>query len=138
MELHKFKDIFYGKLDGQLFIWDSSWEIFRPIEYLGWDGDTIIAVDTKYKSDLFCPWYGFGSSEMKELCQKLTETIELDVPESVPDLKGEWFRDREIQFASKCSPRTPLSWSKYIKYIGSRSKTLRKHNESRHTKRTIN
>jgi hypothetical protein len=36
---------------------------------LGWNGKEIVAVDKKYKQDIFDPWYGYGSAEMKQLCR---------------------------------------------------------------------
>jgi len=139
MELTNFKGTIYGKLKYQLFVWDSGWESFRPIEKIGWNGSAIVAVDSKYKTDLFSPWYGYGSSDMKQLCKHLTETTELDVPESafIPWLSGEWWRDRNCSFASDCTPRSAASWSKYLKYMNMKSKTLRRHVDNRATKRLV-
>ncbi len=138
MELAKFKGTLYGKLNTQLFVWEAEWDSFRPIEHIGWNGKEIVPVDTKYKQDIFDPYYGYGSPEMKQLCRKLTDTTELDVPESsIPWLKGEFWRDRNCTFAFECSSRSVESWKKYIGYMNSRAKTLRKHFQSRKTKRSI-
>ena len=139
MELINFKGTLYGKVDSQLFVWESSWDSFRPIEHIGWNGKELIAVDTKYKEDIFSPWYGYGSSEMKEVCRRLTDITELSVPESdsIPWLKGEWWRDRNCTFAFECSPKTVQSWKRYIGYMNSRAKTLRRHIHSRKTKRAL-
>ena len=137
MELTKFKGILYGKLSGQQFIWDSEWDSFRPIELLGWTGKEIVAIDKKYKQDIFDPYYGYGSPEMKQLCRRLTDITELDVPESGIELKEEWWRDRFCSFAFECSPKDTNSWKRYIQYSNSRAKTLRKHHNCRKTKRTI-
>jgi hypothetical protein len=139
MELCKFKGTLYGKLESQLFIFDSTWESFRPIETIGWDGEKIVAVDTKYKSDIFDQWYGFGSANMKQLCKRLTEITELETPESqsIPWLKGEFWRDRQCSFAFSCTSKTPLSWQKYVKYMNSKPRTLRQPIRNRATKRLL-
>jgi hypothetical protein len=136
MEVCNFKGTIYGKLENQYFVWDSSWEIFRPIEKLGWNGKEITIVE-KYKQDLFDPWYGFGSPEMKKLCERLTDITSLDVPESGIPWFTEWWKDRYCSFAYDCSPRTSASWLKYIKYTNSRAKTLRTHFKTRATKRLV-
>lgn len=137
MELAKFKGTLYGKLQTQLFIWEAEWDSFRPIERIAWNGQELVAIDTKYKQDIFDPWYGYGSSEMKQLCRKLTDITELDVPESIPWLKGEWWRDRECSFAFECSSRSVQSWKKYVSFLNSRPRTLRRHRENRATKRLV-
>jgi len=138
MELCKFKGVLYGKLDRQLFVWESEWDSFRPIEKIAWDGSKIITIDI-YRKDIFHPFYGFGSSEMKELCKKLTETTELGIPESdsLPWIENEWFRDRKCTFAYTCTPRNTVSWTRYIKYLNSKPKTLRRHSDSRKTRRLV-
>ena len=138
MELCKFKGTIYGKIQTQLFVWDSAWESFRPIDKIGWNGSEIVAVET-FKKDIFDPYYGFGSEDMKQLCKRLTETTELPTEESdhIPWLKGEWWRDRDCSFAHECTPRTTVSWNKYIHYMNSRAKTIRKHIHSRATKRLL-
>jgi hypothetical protein len=139
MELINFKGTLYGKLETQLFIWEAEWDSFRPLERIGWNGKEIIGVDTKYKQDIFDPYYGYGSPEMKQLCRRLTDITELNVPESgnIPWLKGEFWRDRNCSFAFECSPKSVQSWKKYIGYMNSRAKTLRRHNHSRATKRLL-
>jgi hypothetical protein len=138
MELAKFKGTLYGKVNSQLFIWEESWDSFRPIENIGWNGKELVAVDTKYKTDIFDPYYGYGSAEMKEVCKRLTEITELNVPESsIPWLKGEWWRDRNCTFAFECSPKTVESWKKYITYMNSRAKTLRKMPSKHVTRRKL-
>ena len=139
MELIHFKGIIYGKLETQLFVWEAAWDSFRPIESIGWNGKEIIGVDTKYKQDIFDPYYGYGSLEMKQLCRRLTDITELDVPESgnISWLKGEFWRDRNCSFAFECSSRSIESWKKYIGYMNSRAKTLRKIPGNRITRRKL-
>lgn len=138
MELINFKGTLYGKLESQLFVWEAAWDSFRPIESIGWNGKEIIGVDTKYKQDIFDPYYGYGSLEMKQLCRRLTDITELDVPEStIPWLKGEFWRDRNCSFAFECSSRSVQSWKNYIAYTNSRAKTLRKIPGNRITRRKL-
>jgi hypothetical protein len=139
MELINFKGTLYGKLESQLFVWEAAWDSFRPIESIGWNGKEIIGVDTKYKQDIFDPYYGYGSLEMKQLCRRLTDITELDVPESgnISWLKGEFWRDRNCSFAFECSSRSIESWKKYIGYMNSRAKTLRKIPGNRITRRKL-
>jgi hypothetical protein len=139
MELIKFKGTIYGKVKTQFFVWEPSWESFRPIEKIAWNGKAIVAVDGIYKDDIFDPFYGYGSAEMKHLCKVLTENTDLGVSESdtMPWIAGEWWRDRQCSFANECTSRTPASWNRYIKYMNSKSKTLRNHRETRATKRLL-
>jgi len=139
MELVNFKGTLYGKLESQLFVWEAAWDSFRPLERIGWNGKEIIGVDTKYKQDIFDPYYGFGSPEMKQLCRRLTDITELNIPESqtMPWVKGEWWRDRECSFAFECSSKSVQSWKRYIGYLNSKHKTLRRHFDRRATKRLL-
>jgi hypothetical protein len=138
MELCKFKGILYGKLGTQFFIWDSSWESFRPIEKIAWNGNKITFIDSQYKQDIFDPYYGYGSEDMKKLCNHLSETTELGISESphMRWLDSEWWRDRKCTF-SECASRDNSSWNRFIKYTNSKPKTLRRHIENRATKRLI-
>jgi hypothetical protein len=138
MELIKHGELF-GKLESQLFIWDSNWESFRPIEKIGWDGKNITYSDYKYKEDLFDPWYGYGSSEMKQLCKRLIEIVDLGkYSEDITILfkDTEWFRDRKVSLLP-CAPKSSSSWLKYIKYTKSKARTLRTFKHSKKTKRVM-
>ena len=135
MELVKFKGALYGKLKTQLFVWEPEWDSFRPVEKIAWNGKNIVAVDSLYKQDIFDPYYGYGSPEMKQLCRKLTDSTELEAPEKVPWFT-EWWKDRYCNFTD-CCPRDTKSWKRFIEYTGSRAKTLRKRIETKKTKRVI-
>jgi len=126
MELVKYKDTLYGR-DGGLFVWDSAWETFRPIKKIGWNGSMITHINM-YTSDLLDPWYGFGSLEMREKCQKLTETVDLgtygtDISVLFED--SEWLRDRKIPLLP-CAPRDGKTWSRYLNTMNLRRKTIRR------------
>ena len=129
----------YCKLEFQLFIWDSAWELWRPITRVGWSGIKITYDDRKYKKDIFDPWYGFGSAEMKELCKKLTAFIDREkYTENIESLfeYPEFVYDRKISFLDSCSSiKTKESWHKYLKYMNQKSKTLRKFIDNKKTKK---
>jgi hypothetical protein len=124
MELRKHQGVIYGKLKEHLFLWDSAWETFRPIDEIVWDGSKFVSVP-KY-TDIFDPNYGFGSADMKELCRRLTEITNLEtVVETIPWTAGEWFKDRLVPF-HPCLPKTVEGWKRYIKHTGDSQKTLRR------------
>jgi hypothetical protein len=132
MELRKHQGVIYGKLQNHLFQWDSTWEMFRPIHEIVWDGKIFVSIP-KYNSDIFDKNYGFGTSEMKELCRRLTETVDLEsAEEKIPWMAGEWFKDRLIPF-HPCVPKTVEGWKRFISYTGASQKTLRrqKHNATK-------
>lgn len=139
MELIKIKESLYLKTETQMFIFDSVWEMFRPIDYLGWDGKQITFEDKKYKEDLFDSSYGFGSEEMKLLCQKYTDEIELSQfreSNGSEFLNKEWFFDRKCTFLP-CSKKDKRSWQMYLRYLNSKHKTLRNHHLNKKTKRSL-
>jgi hypothetical protein len=124
MDLRSYKGTVYGKLKNRLFQWDSNWESFRPIEKIVWNGKELKSLFPFF--DMFDPYYGFGSSDMKQLCDRLTEITNLETAvEQLPWIEGEWFKDRNVPFES-CVAKTQDSWKKYIQYTGSCPKTLRK------------
>jgi len=127
MELIKYKDTLYGKLNSDLFIWDSAWESFRPISKIGWNGSVVTHVDL-YKNDLLDPWYGFGSLEMREKCRELTETVELsEYGTDISKLftQSEWLRDRKIPLLP-CTSRDGKTWTRYLNTMNLRRKTIRR------------
>ena len=138
MELIKFKGRIYGRLDTQFFIWESSWESFRPIEKIVWDGSKVTVIDSKYKTDIFDQYYGFGSHEMNLKCSILSQEANLEIPENndIKWLNEEWWRDRRCSF-SPCAQKDSLSWHRYLKYTNSKHRTIRMHTNNRATKRLI-
>jgi hypothetical protein len=140
MDVIKHQDL-YCKLEFQLFVWDTSWELWRPISAVGWDGNKITYDDHEYKKDIFDPWYGFGSPEMKELCKKITAFIDRSkYTEDIDKLfkYPEFLYDRKIGFLDICQNlKTKESWRAYLKYLGKKNKTLRKFNDNKKTRRLL-
>lgn len=131
MEVCTFHTRTYGKLNQTLFVFEPTWDSFRPIKKVGWDGKKF-STDELFKSNLFSPHYGFESIEQKEMCRKLTEETELGGREITDPTEFwkwagltsvTWFRDRPCVFLTECSPK---NWHEYLKYTGSRAKTLRR------------
>ena len=142
MDVIKHQEL-YCKLQFQLFLWDTGWEIWRPITKIGWSGTKITYDDHKYKKDIFDPYYGFGSLEMKDLCKKLTDFI--DRTKYTEDIEKlfiypEFLYDRKIEFLEMCPQinlKTKQSWQKYLKYMNQKSRTLRKFTDTRKTRRLL-
>ena len=145
MELCEFREVIYGKLNNQLFTFETSWDSFRPISFVGWDGSDFVAEDSAYKKNLFSSYYGYGSAEMKKLCSELTKSIELGNAVSITDPVSfwrwckhsptHWWHDRPVLFLNACVDRSRVSWKKYIDQTHSRRRTLRKNILNRATKR---
>jgi hypothetical protein len=131
MDVIKHEEL-YCKLQFQLFLWDTGWEIWRPISAIGWNGSKITYDDYEYKKNIFDPYYGFGSLEMKELCKKLTDFVDrTNYTEDIEKLFDypEFLYDRKIRFLDCCPQlniKTKESWHKYLKYMNQKSRTLRK------------
>jgi hypothetical protein len=147
MELCEFHSQIYGKYDNQLLVFEPSWDCFRPIEKVGWNGNKYIPVDAKYKQNLFDENYGYGSLEMKELCTRLIRTVELESAKLVTDpvsfwkwcgeTEAKWWNDRVCVFSSPCVSRDTHEWKKYLHYMNVKAKTLRHAIRSRMTKRLL-
>jgi len=147
MELITFHDRIYGKLNGQLYTFETTWDSFRPIIGIGWDGRMIVPIDGDYKIDLFSSVYGYGTLDTKLDCKRLTQETELSDAKDIRDpiqlwrWYGEknvkWWRDRPCVFTNQCVSRDPDSWKDYLKYLDTRAKTLRRPFHGRATKRLV-
>ena len=145
MELCEFRERIYGRHKNTLFVFESSWDAFRPIEFVGWDGRELREVDALYKQDLFSACYGYGTPGMKRICDHFTKTVELGERKQITDVatfwkwcgtqNAVWWRDRPCVFTSNCVPRTPDCWKRYVHHLHSKPKTLRKNLSYRLTKR---
>ena len=147
MELCEFHSQIYGKYNNQLFLFEPTWDSFRPIERVGWNGQQYVPVDSKYKQDLFDDNYGYGSLEMKTLCKELMKNVNFDQAKLITDsvlfwkwcgeTEAKWWYDRACVFTDSCIPRDQNSWKKYIKYLQTKPKTLRRPLKGRMTRRLV-
>lgn len=147
MELCEFHSHIYGKYNNQLFLFEPTWDLFRPIEKVGWNGHQYVPVDSKYKQDMFDDYYGYGSPEMKEVCKKLSNNINLEKANLLTDsvlfwkwcgeTEAKWWNDRACVFSSPCVSRDNTEWKKYLYYLNVKAKTLRRAVRSRTTRRLV-
>lgn len=145
MELCTFHDRIYGKKDKQLFVFESTWDSFRPIEKVAWNGESYSILDSIYKTDLFDDNYGYGSLNIKALCRELSQITELDNAKEITDplifwkwcgeLETKWWFDRSCVFSNSCVSQDHKSWKQYIKYLQVKPKTLRRPFKGRLTRR---
>lgn len=147
MELCEFHSQIYGKYNNQLFLFEPTWDSFRPIEKVGWNGEQYVPVDTQYKQDLFDSNYGYGSLEMRALCKQLLRETELSTAKLLTDpllfwkwcgqTEAKWWYDRACVFASPCVSKETSDWKKYLYYLNVKSKTLRRAIRTRSTRRLV-
>lgn len=147
MDLREFHGRIYGKYNGQLFVFQSTWDSFRPIERVAWNGENYEILDKKYTEDVFDPNYGYGSLEMKALCRKLIQETELDDAKLITDSldfwkwsgekEAKWWKDRACVFADPCVSRDNPAWRKYLHYLNVKAKTLRRPALGRFTRRHL-
>lgn len=145
MDLRIFQDRIYGRYENQLFVFEPSWDTFRPIEHVAWDGKQYTILDQKFKLDLFDPNYGYGTLAMKALCRKLINETVLEKATEIKDpvefwkWSGEkelkWWKDRPCLFANPCVNRETDGWKNYLQYQNLRAKTLRQPIRGRLTRR---
>lgn len=142
-----FRDRIYGKKDKQLFVFESIWDSFRPIEKVAWNGEFYSIVDSKYKTDLFDEYYGYGSLQMKALCRELTQQTEFGNEKEISDplqfwkwceeSGTKWWFDRICVFADSCISKDQANWKRYIRYLQTKPKTLRRPLKGRLTRRLV-
>ena len=144
MDLRTFHTRIYGKYDQQLYVFEPTWDSFRPIEKVGWDGKQFSVVDAKYKEDLFSRTYGYESLEQKRLCRNLLDETELEHSVEITDPVTFWkwcgeteaklFKDRPCVFANPCVEK---DWRRYLQYLQIKPRTLRHFRTGRITKRLL-
>ena len=114
MSLSRYDDRIYLDYKSNWFVWESSWDSFRPVDSLKWNGSKFVLDDVAYTSDPFDPLYGYGSEKMKHVCGALTQAYEpsLEKARNVRHLSigpTEWWRDRSVAL-SGCADRSLPSW----------------------------
>ena len=146
MEVCEFQGRIFGKLKGQLFVFDFSWDYVRPIEFVGWNGTKFEIVDKKFKQNLFDSYYGYGTREMKLLCNKLFNETEFESAKDIVDPaefwkwcghRTQWWRDRECLFSSACVSPSIHAWKNLIQVSHSKAKTLKNRIRTHATKRLL-
>jgi hypothetical protein len=127
MSLFKFQDYLYLEYKKNWFLWEPAWETFRPIRGIRWNGTSFVVDDKEFCADPLDLLYGYGSPQMKQICDALTERYasQISTATSVhsPEIGNvEWFFDRRVSLAA-CCPRTKDVWRQMVK---GKYKTLRK------------
>lgn len=142
MEVCEFHGHVIGKLRNQLFVFEFSWDNVRPIDSIAWNGNKFVIID-KFKSNLFDPYYGFGSKEMKSLCNKLFNETDFEPRQVFTNptefwkwcgSKTIWFRDRECLLTSP-NALSVDSWKRFVLAIHSRRRTLKQKIKTRFTRK---
>lgn len=142
MALYRYQDTVYLIYKQLPFLWDSEWEMFRPVTSLAWDGTSFAINDFVYCKDPTTPFYGFGNAAMKQACELLTRSygpriataIQVRAPTIGPT---EWWIDRMISL-TPCAPRDRASWKRMHKgrYFtlrsGPRNKFTRRNRVTKH------
>ena len=142
-----FHDRIYGRFENQLFTFEPTWDSFRPITGIGWNGKRMVPIDDIYKKSLLDPFYGYGNYDMKKLCRDLTRETELENAYEIRDpvhlwrwykeSNIKWWRDRPCVFSSPCVQRDTTAWKNYLSYLDVRAKTLRRPFKGRATRRLV-
>jgi hypothetical protein len=112
MDLRTFHERVYGKIGKKLYVFEPTWESFRPISGIGWNGTSFVPLDSEFKKDIFSSEYGFGTLEERAECRKLTQETDLSNATETTDAlsmwrwygetKLTWWRDRPCMFSSPC------------------------------------
>jgi hypothetical protein len=147
MQLCEFRDTIYGKYKKYLFKFETTWDSFRPISHVGWNGTDFVTIDSEFKKDMFSPYYGYGTPQMKSVCKQLTMTTELGNAVIFTDpvdfwkwsgqSQASWWRDRPCVFASRCISRNVSDWKRYVSFLQSKPRTLRRNILRHRTKRLV-
>ena len=113
MSLSKFQDKTFLNYKNHWFLWEPSWESFRPITSVEWNGHSFVVNDREYCADPSDEWYGYGSSKLKQACEALNSLYTPNAPILETPAIGnvEWFRDRAVSL-SPCAPRDKESWKR--------------------------
>jgi hypothetical protein len=135
--LFQFADRIYLQIKTQWFVWEPSWESYRPIDNVSWNGTKFEIDDKAYCSDPTSELYGYGNEKMLELCQLLSEKYAVKDAKKIHTLatsSAVWFRDRMVSL-TPCAPKDKESWKRML--CGTRAKTCRNIVRNRFTKRNL-
>jgi len=124
-----FRGTIYAKTPKGLLVYDA--ESFRPAEKIVWNSVTrnVEPVYGAFCHELFDVNYGYGTSDMKNYCEKL------ELPDEVPTLENPddfwrwteqplgWLKDRPI-VPHPCVKA--MERSEYLRILGLRARTLKR------------
>ena len=127
MSLLKFQDNTYLNYKNHWFLWEPAWEEFRPITSVAWNGSSFVVDDKTFCSDPTSELYGYGTPEMKQICNALTQKFASQVSTTrivdTPEIGTlEWFFDRRVSL-TPCCTRDKSSWKRMVR---GKYRTLRK------------
>ena len=123
--MFRFKERVFLKKDAW-FVWEPSWDMFRPISAFAWNGKAYVIDDSPYTKDPFSDLFGFGTADMKDMCSKLSDEHLEDV-EKAPIVREAcigtpiWVRDRFVVMYPECIE----TWRTHLRAIGCRARTCR-------------
>ena len=124
--LYEFNDQLILEHMGWWFLWETAWDSFRPIDDVQWTGERFVYDDRAYCSTPTDSLYGYGSADMKDLCEMLAYRRH-ETPEPVDCLRigsREWFMDRPLSL-TPCAPRDRASWKRMAKTIHRTCRVIR-------------
>lgn len=136
MSLVSFQDKTFLEYKKHWFLWEPAWEAFRPIRSVTWTGSRFEIEERDYCDDPSSELYGYASLEMKQLCERLTESYATKVNTATPMTTPEigpmtWFFDRRVSL-SPCADRDKASWKRMTH---GRRRTCRRGNAEKFTRR---
>ena len=134
MSLVRFQGEIYTKIRGnQLLVWDTSWQSFRPIESAVWNPSTrrVEPFYGEFCMDIFDSDYGYGGTDLREECDNVTETADIDSTiEVTPDAFWRWtnqpltwIRDRGVTL-HPC--HSAPSRNEYLRAMNARARTMKR------------
>jgi hypothetical protein len=136
--LVRFQDKVFLNIGSKWFIWESSWDRYRPIDGMKWNGTQFILDDVAYCTDPSSELYGYGSQTMSDFCSALGEKYDATKAKQVDSIaignSPIWFRDRMISL-TPCAPKDVASWKRML--CGGRARTCRNITRNRFTKRNL-
>ena len=115
MSVVQFQDKTFLQYKKYWFVWESAWDSFRPIDGLVWNGKTFTIDDSSYCGNPLDELYGFGTEQMKQVCELLHEKYTSN-PKHVTGLNignSEWFYDRFVTMTAH-APRDRQSWKRMV------------------------
>lgn len=138
MSLTKHGDRIFLNYKQNWFLWEPSWESFRPITAYAWNGSEYEVIDRDYCADPMDPLYGFGTPAMKQVCDALTKTFASQISNATPVMTptigpSEWMLDRMVAL-TPCAPRDRTSWKRMTR---GRGRTLRHAPRNKLTRRIL-